>query len=471
MADAADFDLVVIGGGPGGYVAAIRGAQLGMKVACVEKRDTLGGTCLNVGCIPSKAMLESSEHFHQAKSELKDHGVEVGTPKLNLKAMLGRKEKVVKELTSGIDMLFKKNKITRFQGTGRIASPTQVEVMPPKGEGKKSILNAKNILIATGSDAIALPGAPFDGKQIINSTEALSLTKVPKHLIVIGAGVIGLELGSVWLRLGAKVTVVEMLPKLLATLDNKISTMAQRIFTKQGFTFHLDTRVTGVEKTKDEVRVSAKTADGKKVDLTGDVLLVSIGRRPFSDNLGAQEAGIEFDNAGRIVVNHDFRTNIPSIYAVGDIIAGPMLAHKASEEGVAVVEKLAGQPGHLNYEAIPWIVYTWPEIAWVGKGEEELKEEGKEFKVGSYPFMANPRAKTMGATDGSVKIISDKRTDRLLGVLVIGPRASDMIAEAAIAFEFGGSAEDLARAIHAHPTLSEAIKEAALNVENRAIHN
>ena len=470
MADSSQFDLVIIGGGPGGYVAAIRAAQLGMKVACVEKRAALGGTCLNVGCIPSKALLESSEHYLQAKEGMKEHGVEVGSLKLNLKAMLGRKDKVVGELTGGIAMLFKKNKVAHFHGTGKIVSPNQVEVVPEKGQGKKEVLDTKNILIATGSEAIPLPNAPFDGKQIISSTEALSLPKVPKHLVVIGAGVIGLELGSVWMRLGAKVTVMEMMPKILGPFDNKLSTLAQRVFTKQGFTFHLGTRVTGVEKTKTEVKVSGTTSDGKKLEISGDVLLVSIGRRPYSDELGAKEARVEFDNGGRIVVDKNFRTSVPSIYAIGDIIAGPMLAHKASEEGIAVVEKLAGQPGHLNYEAIPWIVYTWPEVAWVGRGEEELKEAGVEFNVGTYPFTANPRAKTMGETDGQVKILSDKRTDKLLGVLVVGPRASDMIAEAAVAFEFGGSAEDLARSVHAHPTLSEAIKEAALGVEKRAIH-
>ncbi|MDH5751898.1 MAG: dihydrolipoyl dehydrogenase [Deltaproteobacteria bacterium] len=463
-----NFDLVVIGGGPGGYVASIRAAQLGMKVACVEKRSSLGGTCLNVGCIPSKALLESSELYHIAREGLGVHGVETGSVRLNLKALLSRKDKIVDELTKGIAGLFKKNKVQHFQGTGRIAGPDKVEVTGAKGE--KTMLGATRILIASGSEAIPLPGVPFDGKKVISSTEALSLPKVPKHLIVIGGGVIGLELGSVWLRLGARVTVVEMLPKLLGPMDEKLTAQAMRVFAKQGFEFHLGTRVTAVDSKGAGVSITAQTAEGKEINIKGDTLLVAIGRRPHSEGLGAAEAGVAFDERGRIQVDADFRTSVPSIYAVGDIIAGPMLAHKASEEGVAVVEKMAGQHPHITYDAIPWIVYTWPEIAWVGKGEEELKAEGREYKVGTYPFMANARAKTMAATEGQVKILADKKTDRLLGVLIIGPRASDMIAEAALAVEFGASAQDLALAVHAHPTLSEAIKEAALGVEKRAIH-
>ncbi|MCH8887529.1 MAG: dihydrolipoyl dehydrogenase [SAR324 cluster bacterium] len=469
MAGTEMYDLIVIGAGPGGYVAAIRAAQLGMKVACVEKRPTMGGTCLNIGCIPSKALLESSEHFHMASSGLAVHGVKVSGVKLDLKAMLSRKDKVVGELTNGVAGLLKKNKVDVFEGTAKLASPTSVSVTPAKKGAKGRTLNGKQILIASGSDAIELPFAKFDEKQIVSSTGALELTTVPKHLIVIGAGVIGLELGSVWRRLGAEVTVVEMLPKLFGPLDRQITNIAQRVFTKQGFTFHLGTRVTGVEKKDGQVVVTAQK-DGETFKLKGDVLLVAIGRRPYADGLGLGEAGVELDPQGRIQVDADFRTSVPSVYAIGDVIAGPMLAHKASEEGIAVAEKLAGKISHITYEAIPWIVYTWPEIAWVGHGEEELKEQGRKYRAGSYPFLANPRAKTMGETDGVVKILADAATDRLLGVLVIGPRASDIIAEAALAMEFGASAEDLARSVHAHPTLSEAIKEAALGVAKRAIH-
>ena len=469
MAGTEMYDLIVIGAGPGGYVAAIRAAQLGMKVACVEKRPTMGGTCLNIGCIPSKALLESSEHFHMASSGLAVHGVKVSGVKLDLKAMLSRKDKVVGELTNGVAGLLKKNKVDVFEGTAKLASPTSVSVTPAKKGAKGRTLNSKQILIASGSDAIELPFAKFDEKQIVSSTGALELTTVPKHLIVIGAGVIGLELGSVWRRLGAEVTVVEMLPKLFGPLDRQITNIAQRVFTKQGFTFHLDTRVISVDIKDGQVVVTAQK-DGETFKLKGDVLLVAIVRRPYADGLGLGEAGVELDPQGRIQVDADFRTSVPSVYAIGDVIAGPMLAHKASEEGIAVAEKLAGKISHITYEAIPWIVYTWPEIAWVGHGEEELKEQGRKYRAGSYPFLANPRAKTMGETDGMVKILADAATDRLLGVLVIGPRASDIIAEAALAMEFGASAEDLARSVHAHPTLSEAIKEAALGVAKRAIH-
>jgi dihydrolipoamide dehydrogenase len=469
MAQENQYDLAVIGAGPGGYVAAIRAAQLGMKVACIEKGAALGGTCLNVGCIPSKALLESSERYLAARDELSAHGVEVGAPKLNLATMMARKDKVVGELTRGVAGLFKKNKVTRLTGAARLVSPTEVEVRPD-GDGKAETLSARAVLIATGSDAVPLPNVPFDGERIVSSTEALALKTVPKHLMVVGGGVIGLELGSVWLRLGAEVTVIEMLPKLLGSLDGQVTNQAQRIFARQGFTFHLNTRVTGVERNGKKVHLTAEGGDGNKLALEGDVLLVSIGRRPYADGLGAREVGVTFDGKGRIAVDADFRTRVPSIYAIGDIIAGPMLAHKASEEGIAVAEKLAGLPGHVSYEAIPWIVYTWPEIAWVGLGEEELKAQGREYRVGSYPFSANPRAKTMGDTNGLVKVLADAHTDRLLGVIVVGPRASDLIAEAAIAFEFGASAEDLARSVHAHPTLSEAIKEAALGVAKRSIH-
>ncbi len=467
MAEAAQYDVVVIGGGPGGYIAAIRAAQLGMKVACIEKRDALGGTCLNVGCIPSKALLESSELYHQAKEGLAIHGVTVSGVKLDLSAMMARKDKVVGELTRGVDGLFKKHKITRYLGTGKIVTPTAVEV---SRNGKSERVTGQHLVIATGSDAIALPGIPFDGKRVISSTEALSLTKVPKHLIVIGGGVIGLEMGSVWLRLGAEVTVVEMLPQLLATLDAQIARTALRIFTKQGFKFHLGTKVTGVKTTGAGVQVTCTDADGKPVELAGDAVLVAIGRRPYTDGLGAKEVGVALDEKGRVKINSHFQTSVPNIYAIGDAVQGAMLAHKAMDEGIALAEILAGQPGHVNYEAVPWIVYTHPEVAWVGLGEEQLKAQGRAYRVGTYPFTANPRAKTLADVDGMVKIIADAKTDRLLGFLVIGPRAGDLIAEAAIAFEFGASAEDIARSMHAHPTLAEAVKEAALAVDQRTLH-
>ena len=468
MASSEQLDLIVIGGGPGGYVAAIRAAQLGMKVACIEKRETLGGTCLNVGCIPSKALLESSERYKQATDELAGHGVKVSGVKLDLATMMSRKDKVVETVTRGVAGLLKKNKVAHHTGVGRIVGPNEVEVTPAKGKAER--LSAKRILIATGSDSIALPNIPFDGKQIISSTEALGLGKVPKHLIVIGGGVIGLELGSVWRRLGAEVTVVEMLPKLLGPLDQQITTQAQRLFAKQGLTFHLDTRVTGVERNGGQVSVAAQTKSGETLSLKGDTLLVAVGRRPYTEGLGLDEAGVKLDDRGRVAVDADFRTNVPSIYAVGDVIAGPMLAHKAMDEAVACVERMAGHRSHITYEAIPWIVYTWPEIAWVGYGEEELKQQGREYRAGSFPFMATPRAKAMGETDGMVKILADAKTDRLLGVLIIGPWASEMIAEAALAMEFGASAEDLALTTAAHPTLAEAMKEAALAVDKRAIH-
>jgi dihydrolipoyl dehydrogenase len=468
MAAGERFDLIVIGAGPGGYVAAIRAAQLGMKVACVDKREALGGTCLNVGCIPSKALLESSEHYRRAKDGLGVHGVQVQGVKLDLKTMMARKDKVVSDTTRGVAFLFKKNKVTALHGTARLASATDVEVSG--ADGKATRYAAQRILIATGSEAMALPKVAFDGKTIVCSTEALELPKVPKHLIVIGAGVIGLELGSVWRRLGAEVTVIEMLPKLLGPLDAQISTQAQRSLSKQGLKFHLETRVTGVERNGAKVSVSAQDKAGAKLSLQGDVLLVAVGRRPFADGLGAQELGVKLDERGRIAVDADYRTSVPGIYAIGDVIAGPMLAHKAMEEGVVCVERMAGRASHITYEAIPWIVYTWPEIAWVGYGEEELQQQGREYKAGSFPFTATPRAKAMGETEGLVKMLADARTDRLLGVLIIGPWASEMIAAAALAMEFGASAEDLAISTAAHPTLAEAMKEAALAVDKRTIH-
>ena len=463
----AQFDVVVIGAGPAGYICAIRAAQLGMKVAVVEKRPAPGGTCLNVGCIPSKALLESTELYHVAKDTIGQHGVSVGDVKMDLKTLMARKDKVVQGSTRGVTTLFAKNKITSYQGTGRIAGPGRVEVA---GTGKTESLSARHIVIATGSEPFPLPGAPFDGKRVISSTEALSFDKVPKALVVIGAGVIGLELGSVWLRLGTDVTVVEMLPGLLSGVDEQVGRAALRVFTKQGFKFHFGTKVTGVKSGPKGVAVACTTQDGKALELAGDAVLVAIGRRPYAEGCGAKEIGVAFDEKGRIVVDEYWRTNIPGIYAIGDIVPGAMLAHKAMDEGVAVAERIAGLAGHVNYDAVPWIIYTHPEIAWVGRGEDQLKAAGIEYKVGSYPFTANPRARTLGDTDGLVKILADARTDTLLGVMIVGPRAGDLIAEAAIAFEFGASAEDLARSMHAHPTLSEAVKEAALAVAGRTLH-
>jgi dihydrolipoamide dehydrogenase len=466
MADA-QFDVAIIGSGPGGYICAIRAAQLGMKVAVVEKDPSFGGTCLNVGCIPSKALLESSELYHVAREDFAQHGITVGDVKMDLKALLSRKDKVVQGLTSGVAMLFKKNKITSFQGIGRIAAPGQVEVT---SGGKSEKFAAKHIVLATGSEPFAMPGIPFDGKRVVSSTEALSFEKVPKQLVVIGAGVIGLELGSVWLRLGADVTVVEMMPGLLAGIDDQIGRTAQRIFTKQGFKFHFKTKVTGVKTNPKGVLVTCTDADGKTLELTGDAVLVAIGRRPYADGSGAKEAGVAFDPKGRIIVDEYWKTNVPGIYAIGDVTPGAMLAHKAMDEGVALAERIAGLAGHVNYDAVPWIIYTGPEIAWVGLGEDQLKAKKVEYRTGSYPFTANPRARTLADTEGMVKILADARTDKLLGMMIIGPRAGDLIAEAAIAFEFGASAEDIARSMHAHPTLSEAVKEAALGVAGRTLH-
>ena len=461
------FDLIVIGAGPGGYVAAIRAAQLGLKVACVDKREALGGTCLNVGCIPSKALLESSELYQHTKDNLGQHGISVPSVKLDLKAMIGRKDKIVGEVTKGVDFLFRKNKISKVTGTASLASATEVRV---EHSGETRLLRAGNILIASGSDPIALPFLPFDGKLVVSSTEALNFQKVPKHLLVVGAGVIGLEMGSVWRRLGAQVSIIEMLPGLFPGLDGEISKQALRIFQKQGFSFHFGHSVKSGTVEARQVTLSTEDASGKNHEFSGDSVLVAIGRGPVTKDLNLEEVGVALTKRGRIAVNRRFQTNIPTIHAIGDVTEGPMLAHKASEEGMAFAELLVGQAGHVNYEAIPWIVYTWPEVAWVGPGEETLKEQGIAYKTGSFPFMANARAKTMAETEGMVKIISDARTDKLLSVSIIGPRASDMIAEAVIAFEFGASAEDLARSVHAHPTLSEIIKEAALDVDKRVLH-
>jgi len=459
------FDLVVIGSGPGGYTGAIRAAQLGLKTAVIEKDKSLGGTCLNVGCIPSKALLDSSEHFLQALHELSEHGVKLAKVELDLPTMLGRKDKIVKSLTDGIAYLFKKNQITSFQGTGSLVSATEVEVKSATGETKR--LKAKNIMLATGSVPIELPFAKFDGKKIISSTEALTLPQVPKHLIVIGGGVIGLELGSVWMRLGAKVTVIEATAKLCGSMDGQMTKQLQKVLTKQGMEFMLETKVQGLEVLKDQVKVKIESAKTPS-ELMGDICLVAVGRKAFSDGVGLEKVGVTKDERGRVKVNAHLQTNIANIYAIGDLISGPMLAHKAEEEGVAVAETITGHAGHVNYDTVPGVVYTWPELASVGKTEEELKASGIAYKVGSFPFSANGRAKALGSTEGSVKVLADAKSDRILGVHILGPRASDMIAEAVVAMEFGGSSEDLARSFHAHPTLSEVMREAALAVDKRA---
>ena len=456
------YDLVVIGAGPGGYVAAIRAAQLGLKVACIEKEAMLGGTCLRVGCIPSKALLESSEKYSEAQSSFKRHGIKVGDLSLDLKAMLRRKDTVVTGLTKGIDGLFKKNKITRLVGHGRIAGPGKVVV---EGDSPAE-LGAKHILIATGSQSASLPGVEFDGDRVGTSTEALSYPEVPEHLIVIGAGYIGLELGSVWRRLGAKVTVLEYLDRILPGMDNELAEEALKIFKKQGLAFQLGCKVTGAKVKGKKVTVEIDGAE----PVTGDRVLVAVGRAPNTDGLGLESVGIDLDSKGRIPVDSNYATKASGIYAIGDVIAGPMLAHKAEEEGIACVEKLVTGYGHVNYDAIPGVCYTHPEIASVGKTEDALKESGIDYRKGVFPFAANGRARSLNEIEGKVKVLADAKTDRVLGVHIIGPRAGDLIAEAGAAMEFGASSEDIARTCHAHPTLAEALKEAALAVDDRAIH-
>ena len=459
------YDLVVIGGGPGGYVAAIRAAQLGLNVACVEARDTLGGTCLNVGCIPSKALLQSSHHYAMAKSEMAAHGVKTGDVTLDLPTMMARKDKVVGDLTKGIDYLLKKNKVTRVVGRGVIADATTVKV-------GKDTLKTKNILIATGSESTPLPGIKIDEKRIVSSTGALALSEVPKNLIVIGAGIIGLELGSVWKRLGADVTVIEFLDAILPGLDGEVVRQMTRTLKKQGLKFQLSRKVTGAKASAKGVTLTAEPVAGGKVETySADVVLVAVGRRPFTEGLGLKTAGVAQDKYGFVTVDTNFATSVPGIYAIGDVIGGMMLAHKAEDEGVAAAEIIAGEKAHVNYSAIPGVVYTWPEAAGLGKTEEALKEDGVDYKVGKFPFSANSRARCNADADGFVKILADAKTDAILGVHIVGPEAGDLIQEAVIAMEFGGSAEDLARSCHGHPGLSEAIKEAALAVGGRAIHS
>ncbi len=463
------YDVIIIGGGPGGYVAAIRAAQLGMKVACVEKRGALGGTCLNVGCVPSKALLQSSHHFESASHEFAAHGIKTGKVGLDLKTMMGRKDKVVDDLTKGIEFLLKKNKVDYIIGSGVITSAETVEVSPAKG--KKQVLTTENIIIATGSDVAPLAGVTIDEKRIVSSTGALALSAVPKTMVVVGGGVIGLELGSVWRRLGAEVTVVEFLDNILPGMDGEIVKQMTRTLKKQGVKFKLKSKVVAAKAGKSDVTLEIEPRDGGKAEkIKAEVVLVAIGRRPYSDGLGLKKAGVETDKHGFITVGPDFQTNVPGIFAIGDVIGGAMLAHKAEEEGVAVAELIAGQAGHVDYGTIPGVVYTWPEIATLGKTEEQLKEEGVAYVAGKFPFSANSRARANADSEGFVKILADATTDRVLGVHIIGPAAGDLIAEAVAVMEFGGSAEDIARTCHAHPGLGEAVKEAALAVGGRAIH-
>jgi dihydrolipoamide dehydrogenase len=458
------FDVIIIGAGPGGYVCAIRAAQLGMKVACVEKRATLGGTCLNIGCIPSKALLQSSENYAETMHAWKDHGIVVVGVKLDLARMQARKGEVVGANVKGVEFLFKKNKVTWLKGTGRIVAPGKVAVDGTEYE-------ARHIVIATGSESMPLAGVAVDEKRIVTSTGALELDAVPGHLVVIGGGVIGLELGSVWRRLGAQVTVVEFLDRLIPGSDGEIAKQFERILARQGMKFRLGTKVTGASVGDDGVTLAVEALkSGKTEEIKADVVLLAIGRRPHIEGLGLAEAGVALDERGRVKTDGHYATSVPGIHAIGDVIAGPMLAHKAEDEGVALAELLAGQAGHVNYDAIPGVIYTAPEVASVGRTEEELKAAEVEYNVGKFPFTANGRARALGHMDGFVKLLADKRTDRLLGAHIIGPDAGTLIAEVALAIEFGASAEDVARTCHAHPSLNEAVKEAALAVGGRALH-
>ncbi len=465
------YDVIIIGSGPGGYVCAVKAAQLGLKVAVVEKRATYGGTCLNIGCIPSKALLHASEMFHQAAHGMDALGVEVAAPKLNLTKMMAHKDATVKSNVEGVSFLFKKNKIDGFQGTGKVVSAGKVSVTNDKGE--EQILETKNIVIATGSDVAGIPGVAveIDEKVIVSSTGGIALDQVPGKMVVVGGGVIGLELGSVWLRLGAKVTVVEYLDTILGGMDGEVSKQFQRMLAKQGMEFNLGAKVTGVEKADKGAKVTFEPVKGGEAQtIDADVVLIATGRKPYTEGLGLAEAGVALDGRGRVEIDGHYRTNVAGIYAIGDVVKGPMLAHKAEDEGVALAEILAGQHGHVNYDVIPGVVYTQPEVASVGKTEEELKAAGITYKVGKFPFTANGRARAMLATDGFVKILADKETDRVLGGHIIGFGAGEMIHEIAVLMEFGGSSEDLGRTCHAHPTMSEAVKEAALATFFKPIH-
>src|SRR5215831_11121606 len=460
------YDVVIIGAGPGGYVAAIRAAQLGFRTACVESRDNLGGTCLNIGCIPSKALLQSSEKFAETAHSLAEHGIRIGEVALDLATMMGRKDKVVATLIRGVEFLFRNNKVEWLKGRGSIAAPRRVVVTSADGVGRE--VEATSIIIATGSESMPLPGIDIDEERIVSSTGALSLDRVPERLTVVGGGYIGLELGLVWQRLGAKVTVVEILDRIVPNMDRELGTALQRALTRSGIEFQLGAKIAGIRKTGDGLTLDLEGAE--RQILAADVVLVSVGRRPYTAGLGLEAVGVARDEAGRIVVDDGFATNIPGIYAIGDVIRGAMLAHKAEEEGTALAERLAGQKPHIDYDAVPAVVYTWPEVASVGKTEEELKAAAIPYRTGKFPFTANPRARTNGYTEGFVKILAERDSDRVLGVHIIGPDAGTLIAEATLAKEFGASAEDIARTCHAHPTLSEALKEAALAVDGRAIH-
>ncbi len=464
--NAQPFDLVIIGAGPGGYIAAIRAAQLGLRVACVEKEPTLGGTCLNIGCIPSKALLDSSELYAQARQHLGSHGIRVREVELDLAALMARKDRVVKVLTQGIAGLFKKHGIERVHGSARILAPGRVVVQNSSSQRE---LATKRILIATGSVPIALPGLPFDGERILSSTEALSLPFVPQNMLVVGAGAVGLELGSIWSRLGSQVLVVEFLDRILPGMDRKLADLLQKSLQRQGLRIELQTTARSAERTANRVRVTLDQG-GKTADVEADVVLVAVGRKPYTDGLGIEELGIKRDPKGFLLVDQDYQTSVEGIYAIGDVIPGPMLAHKAEEEGIVAVERMCGTASHVNYEAIPNVVYTTPELAAVGVTEEGARERGLDVRIGAFPFLANGRARCLGETDGQVKVIADAKTDRILGVHILGPRASDLIAEAALAIEFGASAEDLARTCHAHPTLPEALREAALAVDGRPLN-
>ena len=463
-----NFDLVVIGGGPGGYVCAIRAAQLGLKTACVESRGTLGGTCLNVGCIPSKSLLNLSENFHKAKKDFNQQGIEIDGIKLNIEKMMSNKNKSVQVLTKGVEFLFKKNKVTYIKGKAVLFSENDIIVYE---NNKKNNYKAKNIVIATGSSVASIPGIEIDEKNIISSTGALSLQKVPKKLAVIGGGYIGLEMGSVWSRLGSEVTVIEYLDYITPGMDREISNEFKKILTKQGIIFKMGSKVNNVKSKSSGVEINYTNIKNSKNELAVfDKVLVSVGRKPYTEGLNLSKVGIKKDKKGRIEVNEKLQTSVKNIYAIGDVIKGPMLAHKAEEEGIAVAEILVGQAGHVNYDVIPGVIYTSPEVATVGKTEEQLKDENKSYKIGKFPFLANSRAKVNNETEGFVKILADSKTDKVLGVHIIGPHCGDMIAEMALAMEFGASAEDIARTCHAHPTHTEAIKEAALAVDKRPIH-
>jgi len=467
------YDLIVIGSGPGGYVAAVRAAQLGLKTACIEKETRLGGVCLNVGCIPSKALLDSSEYYHLAKDHLAEHGITTGKLTIDLSAMMARKEQVVEELTGNVRKLLEGNNIEIFKGTARLVGEDRVELRQNTGSSRKKIaqtLQAKSIILATGSSPVQVPGLEFDGKRIVTSTEALEFKTIPKHLGIVGGGYIGLELGSVWLRLGAKVTVVEMLPQIASTMDGQVGRTLDRILKKQGIDIRLNTRVSGAKIQKNNIRVTLENKD-KKETLSCDRLLVSVGRRPLTQHLGLEDVGVKTDaKTGHVLVDESFCTNIPTVYAIGDLIPGPMLAHKASAEGIAAVDCIAGLPGEVNYDAIPAVVYTWPEVASVGLTEEQVKERNIPYCVGTYPFSGAGRARCMGEKDGFVKLIAHSKTDRILGVHIIGPRAADMIAECVLAVEFGASSEDIARTVHGHPTFAEALQEAAMAVRKCSIY-